>query len=425
MADSSIVTLRRQIETLKQRVDALSSPAPKPKASADPFADNPALEEWQELEAQRKETLAQRKRDLAEAESDLDTLEREARAAAAKTPAQAAAAATRAESGARADERLDLSAETRAEASAKAGAADVQRGRELRRAGEFAWGPDGVPYGIYDDDGKLRLLTDKEQQRAISMIRAGAITRTREAPGTAEYPGQTPQPVTLEEKATLPEGLGVAGFGSSGSGSGGGGGGSGRTRFPEEAALDALQVEEAQLDIQKKRRDLLGPATVALQNHLSLIDSVEKMVASGQLKPEQANQYVASSEQNYQAALLGTTVAAEQERVREDKRARQKLGSDLLQQRLASGSNLAAALTSSAFGSDVMMPKGQKSLGYSPLAVAMETTNAMGGGPEVSDFARRLLMESGMPGQMPQTPMVPGGDFPYLPPRRVMPAGGM
>jgi hypothetical protein len=414
--------LRRTVDTLKSRVEALSTPAPKPKTSADPFADTSELDEWKELEERRKTTLAERRRELAEAESDLDTLEKEMRAGSKPlTPAQQA-------SGERADERLDIT-------SAKAGAADVQKGRELRRAGEYAWGPDGIPYGIYDDDGKLRLLSDKEQTRAVQLIRQGAITRRKEVPGTAQYPGQTPETTTVEETATLPAGVGGATE-------------PGKLieigrsvyqqqpdgtlkklheeprdppqqtprqeRFPEEIQRDRQEVVEGELDIQKKRRDALGPATVALQNHIALIDQVEKMVANGQLKPEQASQYVATSEQNYQAALRGTTVAAEQEAVKSEARERRKVGTDLITQRISSGSSLAAALTSAAFGSGVMMPKGQTSLNYSPAAVAMQMTEDLSG-PGVGDFARSLLMESGM------EPPVPGGPSPFLPPPREMP----
>jgi hypothetical protein len=448
---SSLTALQRRIETLKSRVDVLNTPTPqpvKPASKINPttkeievdfgsaFEYKDALAAWEEGEKRRKALLAERKAELREAERDLDTLEKEARAAAKpQTPAQAA-------TGARADERLGLSAEARAEASAKAGQADVQRGRELRRAGEYAWGPDGIPYGIYDDDGKLRLLSDKEQTRAIALVRQGAITRKREVPGTAQYPGQTPETRTVEETATLPAGVGQE---------------PGKLieigrsvyqqqpdgtlkkihteprdppqqtprqeRFPEEIARDQQEVVEGELTIEKKGRDLLGPATVALQNHIALIDQVEKMVAAGQLKPEQASQYVATSEQNYQAALRGTTVAAEQEAVKTHVRERQTLGRQLLDDRVNAGMSLAAALTTSAFGSGVMMPKGATSLNYSPIAVAMETTDTLGGGPQVSDFAKSLLMETGMPGARPRA--VPGGmpePSPWLPPQREMPA---
>jgi hypothetical protein len=439
----NLALLKQTAQKLRNRVTELSTPIPKPAPKLDPktgqpdlYAEDDDLDAWKLAEEERKANLATARSDLRETESDLDTLEREQRAAAARAPAQQA-------TGARADERLDLSAEARAEASARAGAADVQRGRELRRAGEYAWGPDGVPYGIYDDDGKLRLLSDKEQTRAIALVRQGVIKRRREVPGSAEYPGQTPETTTIEETATLPAGLGTTDAPKMIE--------IGRSvyqvqpdgtlkkvheeprdppqqtprqeRFPEEIQRDKQQVEEGELTIEKKRRDLLGPATVALQNHIALIDQVEKMVATGQLKPEQASQYVATSEQNYQAALRGTTVAAEQEAVKEEARARRKVGADLIQQRISSGSSLAAALTSSAFGSGVMMPKGQTSLNYSPNAVAMQMTEDLSG-PGVGDFARSLLMESGMEpmgGAMPgPSPWLPQ-EMP-VPPRRMMPA---
>lgn len=448
--DTELAEKKRAAEMLRNTIAQLSKPAPKPAATGSVFKPGPEIAEWEAAEEERKANLQIARDDLREAERDINALETRSRP---PTAAQQA-------SGARADERLDIS-------SANAGAKDVQRGRELRRAGEYAWGPDGIPYGIYDDDGKLRLLDQKEQTRAITLIRSGAIKRKREVPGTPSYPGQTPEMTVVEETATLPVGLG----GTDGPGKLIEIGRSvyrekpdgtlqkvheeprdpkepgfrtvGRSvyrenpdgtlskvheeprdapqlsaRHPEEVARDKQLVEGGALDIEKKKRDLLGPATVALQNHIALIDQVEKMVADGQLKPEQATQYVAASEKNYQAALMGTTVAAQEEAVKSAHRERQKLGTDLLNQRVQSGSSLAASLTAAAFGSGVMMPKGQTSLGYDPMAVALEQVNTLGGGPQVGEFARQLLMESGVPGQ----PAAPVG-APYLPPQRMMPGG--
>lgn len=407
MSADYTATLRARIDTRRRRADALQAELgtleePTPPASS----LGPAQERYRTALAAYRDKRNQLTRDIQEAEDDIETAEGQIAAEATRQRAEAARQATAARSaagtasrdaraaasGSRADTRLDLSAEARAEASAKAGAADVQRGRELRRAGEFAWGPDGIPYGLYDDDGKLRLLDQKEQSRVISMINAGQIKRTRTVQGQAQYPGQTPEPETITETASLPEGLGVGGYG------GGGGGSGGRSaRWPEEIEADTLANEESRLDIEKKRRDLLGPATAALTNYISLIEAVEKQVATNQMKPEEAAEYVQLGNKNYKAALGGSTLADEQERMRADRRAKNTLGKDLINQRVSSGSSLAAALTSAAFGSDIMMPQGQSTLGYSPSLLALETTKELGGGQQVSDFAKSMLMAEEAP----------------------------
>lgn len=168
-------------------------------------------------------------------------------------------------------------------------------------------------------------------------------------------------------------------------------------RWPEEVARSRQQLAEGELDIEKKQRDLQGEAAVLLRNHISLIDSVEKMVADGQLKPEQAAEYISTSDKNYRAALRGSTLATEQERMRADRRAKNTLGSDIINQRLSSGANLAAQLSGQAMQSDVMMPVGKSSLGYSPSMLALEMTKELGGGPEVSEFAKRMLLEEDQP----------------------------
>lgn len=157
-------------------------------------------------------------------------------------------------------------------------------------------------------------------------------------------------------------------------------------RYPEE-------IEGDRLDNELKRQKLAGAAASAYQGDLALIAQVEKMKPGtpGAISVEDASRYIESSRQNFEATLRGSTVADEQERMRADRRSRNSLGASMLNQRLSSGASLAASLTSSAFGSDAMMPAGKSSLGYSPGLLALEMTNYLQGGEGVADHARGQL----------------------------------
>lgn len=403
MSADYTATLRSRIDARRRRADALEAQLAALQEPAAPASSAPSIQARYKSELAAYTARANQIRgDIEDAENDIESAESQIAAEVTRQRAEKARETNAARSQAGTQGRSDRSAALAAQretriadtAAAKEEAAGRTAATQRSRAGQYATGPDGTPYGQYDDDGKLRLLNDKERVAAIRVIQSGRVTQRRQVAGTSAYPGQTPEPTVIDETMEIdPEVAAVY----TGSGPGGGGGGSGRTRFPEETRQDELRNRELELDIEKKERDLQGEAAVLLRNHISLIDSVEKMVADGQLKPEQAAEYISTSDKNYRAALRGSTLATEQERMRADRRAKNSLGSDIINQRLSSGANLAAQLSGQAMSSDVMMPAGKSSLGYSPSMLALEMTKELGGGPEVSEFAKRMLLEEDQP----------------------------
>lgn len=173
---------------------------------------------------------------------------------------------------------------------------------------------------------------------------------------------------------------------------------------PEAQALATQQaqqnLQQGALNIQKSQQALLPEALLAIKNHAALIVDLHKQVADPTSalygKPELADQYIAASKAYTDAALQGATPFQLQKQREDNERMSRQQGVDLINQRLSSGSALASNLTNAAAGlaQHSLFAPGQTSFGVDPLAIAKAYTTDMGGGPEVSDFAKRLLMSS-------------------------------
>lgn len=158
----------------------------------------------------------------------------------------------------------------------------------------------------------------------------------------------------------------------------------------------ALATQQAQLGIQQSQQNLLPKTLLAIQNHAALVKDLTNRVATGAMTPEEADNYISQSKAYTQAALQGASPFDLQKQRDENERQARQDGISLINQRLSSGSALAANLTNAAAGlaQHSLFAPGQTSFGVDPLAIARAYTTEMGGGPQVSDFAQQLLRGS-------------------------------
>lgn len=187
---------------------------------------------------------------------------------------------------------------------------------------------------------------------------------------------------------------------------------------PQRAPRYAEEVELAQLQIEKARQDLLPQQALLLQNHFKTIDTLEQQLQSKQITPEEASRYMEQARGYLDAALRGTTPWQQEQEQRKRKEFEQGLGRDILNQRLASSSSLASALTgqaTSALGGGAIIPRGER-VSYNPMASAQGFADEAQGGPQVTDFARSLLTGTRSP-----TPGLPPAGVTGLPPGMGLP----
>ena len=173
------------------------------------------------------------------------------------------------------------------------------------------------------------------------------------------------------------------------------------------------EIRKGQLEVQKAEQDLLPQQQRILQGHLDTVKYVQGMLERGEIDQSQADAYVQLSKSAAEAGLRGTTPFNEMKERREAEQARQRMGTDLLQQRLQSGSSLGSSLLSAAssLGSHAMLRPGQTSIGVDPLAQLMPLLNELQGGADVTPYARGLLMgaQAGPAPGLPRPASMPAG----------------
>jgi hypothetical protein len=177
-------------------------------------------------------------------------------------------------------------------------------------------------------------------------------------------------------------------------------------RTPEEIEADRLALQTERLKQQQMqlgmeterlrqeqlRQQLLGQQAV-VQNHFQLVRDLEQRLARGEITVEEANRFLEQSQRLTEAALRGATpfqIEQQQEAVRQ---ARAELGRSILNQRLQTGASLAQALLSSALGAaEGILGRPDRPITFDPLQAAIAFTQQLGGGQEVGDLARSLLL---------------------------------
>ncbi|HLE80908.1 MAG TPA: M23 family metallopeptidase, partial [Dehalococcoidia bacterium] len=166
--------------------------------------------------------------------------------------------------------------------------------------------------------------------------------------------------------------------------------------IPQEAERPGV-AERRRLENQKLQQDLIPPIQKILQDREVALNYIQGELAAGRMNSQQANAYMAQIDAQAQASLKGTTIFQQQEADRLMQRQQQQVGASMLNQRVQSGGSIMNGILQALQG--VMMPKGQTSLGFSPLQMVQEQLSAYGGGPEAYAFAKGLLMGAGVGGQ--------------------------
>lgn len=195
-------------------------------------------------------------------------------------------------------------------------------------------------------------------------------------------------------------------------------------RTPEEVTAAQQGVRKGALDIQKTERDLLPKQQQIIQGHYDTIQYVQGMLERGEIDPSQADAYVTASRAAAEAALQGTTPFDIQKQKQDAERERQKMGIDILNQRIATTGSIGSSLLSAAssLGSRAMLRPGQTSIGFNPLA---DTLSFMGQATQQAqaDPITAALLQGAGPGGVPQglPPGAPSGLTPVLPAGASMP----
>lgn len=156
-------------------------------------------------------------------------------------------------------------------------------------------------------------------------------------------------------------------------------------RYPEE-------IQMAQLQIQKAQRDLMDPATLALQQLDSVQKSIETKLRNREIDLAEADRLMTLARGNITAALKGTT-PFQMEQFQQQQRAQQaNLASNMLSDRLSTGSSLASSLVSglgNIYGN--ILSSAKPPTNFDPMAMAKTFTDDMGGGSEMAQLAKAIL----------------------------------
>jgi hypothetical protein len=183
----------------------------------------------------------------------------------------------------------------------------------------------------------------------------------------------------------------------------------------------ALGIEKDKIAIQKDRQALLPKAQQVIAGHLQTVEYVRGMLERGEIDQAKADAYVAASKAQAEAELGGTTTWAMKKAEDDAKQARERMGVDLLNQRISSESSLGSSVVSSALGlaAKAMLRPGQTSLGVDPFAAAAGYSAQINRGAQTDPVIAALLGgASAAPVAAPGPGLPPGA--PAFPP----PTGG-
>ncbi len=165
---------------------------------------------------------------------------------------------------------------------------------------------------------------------------------------------------------------------------------------PEEQQAARLAIQKEQLQIAKLRQGMVPPAQLLLQQQFESINQLQGMLERNEITPAEAETYMGQIKAQTQAALAGTTIFQQQQAEREYEQARRSTGANLLNTRLTTGAGMAQSLLSGALGAyGKLYPGTGAPPMMDPLAMAQAFTMQMGGGQEVSDFAKSMLLGAG------------------------------
>ncbi len=159
---------------------------------------------------------------------------------------------------------------------------------------------------------------------------------------------------------------------------------------PTEEAYKQALTNEANANTAKTQQGLRPVAQAAMQDAYATIAAIQSQMAAGTISPKEGDALMAEVHNGLSATLAGTTIFEQQKQAQDTQTQRANAASNFLQQRIQSASSLGASLFSSATG-HVLLPKGQKTLGIDPFAIANQEVNQMGGGQSTGDAASAFL----------------------------------
>lgn len=275
---------------------------------------------------------------------------------------------------------------------------------------EYITGPRGEIFQINPQTGALALVTQPLPQVVTINGQSGTVDQAGAFKPLTNAPGQPPTiHVAGNRVVTVNPQTGAV---------------TGNTVIDPVAQQQEEQIRG--LQIQKAQQDLMPAQALVIKNHYALIDDLQRRVQSGQMTPDQADQYFQANQQYTLAALQGSTPLQIEKQRQDAEDARRAAGINLINQRVSTGGQLASNLLSTASGlaQRAVFRPGQTSFGIDPLALArafaVNTTNDLGGGQGVSDFAKNLVMGAA-PSPAGLAPTDAAGAF--TPPWRQSPGG--
>jgi hypothetical protein len=175
---------------------------------------------------------------------------------------------------------------------------------------------------------------------------------------------------------------------------------------PTEEAYKQSLTAENQAQTAKIQQGLRPVAQAAIQDAYATIAAIQQQLASGQITPKDADNLMAQVHDGLSATLAGTTLFEQQKQAQDTQTQRANTASNYLQQKIQSAASLGSTLLNAATG-HVMLPKGQKTLGIDPFAIANQEVNQMSGGQSTGDAAAAFL-KAALSGQS-GAPAGPGG----------------
>ncbi len=263
---------------------------------------------------------------------------------------------------------------------------------QKRNEPDLRQGPDGIWYRIDPTTGKAtpvegmpgKATTQQPTLREVNGKLYQIDPATGKATPVEGIPGETEKPQFTSHGGQLyrvnPDGTLTVAI----------------PRTPEEQQAARLAIEKEQLQIAKYRQGMVPPAQLLLQQQFESINQLQGMLERNEITPAEAETYMGQIKAQTQAALAGTTIFQQQQAEREYEQARRSTGANLLNTRLTTGAGMAQSILTGALGAyGKLYPGTGAPPMMDPLAMAQAFTTQMGGGQEVSDFAKSMLLGAG------------------------------
>ncbi len=164
--------------------------------------------------------------------------------------------------------------------------------------------------------------------------------------------------------------------------------------------LTPAELQLQQLNVLKAERELQNPLVLAQQQMNEAIGSIQQQIASGQIDPAEGERLISVARANLSSSLQGTTPWQMEQAKQQAKQQQTTLASNVLSDQLNVGSNMAQGLLSGAGGIfGKILQSSAPPTNFNPLDMAKGFVGEMGGGPEMSQLARSILMGALQQGQ--------------------------